>query len=271
MKITYAEYVNKIAMKIKKNIENDAGVWIDNFDQEGSNSLPINSEKKLYRGVNILNLLLSQFEKSYKTNQWLTFNQIKKLGGQVLKGEKSKEEVENGEIKVKQIICPKLYRVFNIAQTNLNSSCEININCNIEKIIEYHKPDVIHHEIGSAYYSMNHDHIRMPMPKYFSTNEDYQATLLYELSHWTLHKSRLNRNVEDNNLKSYAREELVAEISSTILLKHFSISGEVKNHEKYIESWLSLLTDNDYNIAVKESVKVISYLLNVEKNEVINA
>ena len=40
------------------------------------------------------------------------------------------------------------------------------------------------------------------------------------------------------------------------------------NHEKYIESWLSLLTDDDYMEAVKDCVKVFSFLLNVNaKNQ----
>ena len=91
VKTTYQDYVLSIAQKIKENIKKGAGVWIDNFDRSGSQLLPVNSQSKLYNGVNVLQLLFSQLENSYKSNQWLTFKQINELGGSVRKGEKSEE------------------------------------------------------------------------------------------------------------------------------------------------------------------------------------
>ena len=47
-------------------------------------------------------------------------------------------------------------------------------------------------------------------------------------------------------------------------MRHLNIKGEVKNHEKYIESWMHDLTEKDFCEAVKQSVKVIAFILDVE-------
>ena len=44
------------------------------------------------------------------------------------------------------------------------------------------------------------------------------------------------------------------------------MKNEKKNHEKYIESWMQNLTEKDFSDAVKQSVKVISYILDVSEN-----
>ena len=107
----------------------------------------------------------------------------------------------------------------------------------------------------------------MPLAKYFKTEADYMAVLCHEFFHYTMHEKRLNRIEDFRKENGRAKEELLTEISCTILLKHFGISGEVANHENYIESWLQNLTDNDFCEAVKKSVKVISYILNVEAED----
>ena len=295
-KITYTDFVNEIAQSIKQNIAKGAGVWVDNFDREGSFSLPINSQASHYKGVNICALLMAQMENGFKSNQWLTFKQIKDLDGSVNKGEKStlvfffttydKKEIaskdrktsiyqngkrhthviKKGETFKNSVCCPKYYRVFNRTQTNLQpvENTAI-IDANIQTVLDKHQPSIVHHDQGSAYYDLTNDVIKMPLQKYFKTPADYQATLLHELAHFTMHASRLDRAVDFGCKKSYAREELVAELSSVILLKHFDIQGEVKNHESYIDSYLQYLTDEDYTEAVKKSVKVISFLLAVDE------
>jgi len=299
-KTTFKSFVNNIAQKIKNNIKDNAGVWVENFDRSCSFDLPINCKSIEYKGVNIFALLLAQMENGYKYNQWFTFKQISDLGGKVIKGEKSHEvfffttyykketakndttrfingtktEIKKGDEYKLNCVCPKLYRVFNIAQTNLNyeeTTTEKN-NINLNQLIDFHKPEIIHHDISKACYVPKLDVIKIPHRKYFKTDEDYQATLLHEFSHWTMHKNRLNRVVDFSCKKSYAKEEIIAELSSTILLKHFGINGEVKNHDFYIKHYLEFLTDDDYVEAVKSCVKVFSFLLKVDiENEYKNA
>ena len=133
----------------------------------------------------------------------------------------------------------KQYRVFNISQTTLKDSEQnIVINANLQNVIDAHNPEIITHAIGKACYIPSLDIIKMPLAKYFKTDADYQATLCHEFSHWTLHEKRLNRKVDFSCKKSIAREELIAELSNSVLLKHFGICAKVQNHASYIESWM---------------------------------
>ncbi|MDA7742595.1 zincin-like metallopeptidase domain-containing protein, partial [Francisellaceae bacterium] len=143
---------------------------------------------------------------------------------------------------------------------------EIKLNHGLKNVIHAHNPEVVSHDIGKACYIPSLDIIKMPHAKYFKTDQDYMATLAHEVSHWTMHPKRLNRDVDFSCKKSIAKEEIIAELSCSILLKNFGISGEVKNHAKYIESWMTHLTENDFTKAVKQSVKVISYILDVQAN-----
>lgn len=50
---------------------------------------PRNAEGRLYRGINVFMLGIAQAAGQYESPIWLTFNQAKKLGGVVRKGERS--------------------------------------------------------------------------------------------------------------------------------------------------------------------------------------
>jgi antirestriction protein ArdC len=78
------------------------------------------------------------------------------------------------------------------------------------------------------------------------TNEEaHDATTLHELGHWSGHKSRLNRDLAGRfGTRSYAAEELIAELTSAFLCAHLGITGELR-HAGYIGDWLSLLREDD--------------------------
>ena len=274
-KITYNDFVANIANDIKEKISNGAGEWIENFNKDGNFNLPINSKGDFYKGVNMLALLFSQLRNKFKCNQWMTFKQIKEKDGMVNKGEKSQvvfffstfETIDKSTGLKETKFFAKQYRVFNLSQTTLKDSEQnIVINGNLSCVIDAHNPEIQNHDIGKACYNPDLDIIKMPFAKYFKTGADHQATKCHELAHWTMHEKRLNRKVDFSCKKSIAIEEIQAELSSTILMRHFGIKGEVKNHEKYIESWMHDLTEKEFSDAVKQSVKVISYILDVSEN-----
>jgi antirestriction protein ArdC len=97
----------------------------------------------------------------------------------------------------------------------------------------------IEHRGGEACYIFHIDRIFMPERGAFAEVEHYYATLLDELTHWTGHPSRLNRDL-DSRLGShaYAAEELIAEMGAAFLCAEAGIQGELR-HAGYIESWLS--------------------------------
>ena len=72
----------------------------------------------------------------------------------------------------------------------------------------------IHHGGNRAFYAPARDAIQLPPFEAFKEKESYYATALHELTHWTKHERRLERDFSAKRFgdDGYAREELVAEL-----------------------------------------------------------
>lgn len=242
---------------------------------------------KPYRGVNVL--LLASL--GYEQNYFLTFRQVKELGGSIRKEEKSSlvifwkwKEYKNEETgKTEKIPILRYYRVFNIAQ------CEdIPKEKLPEKVERKHDPiqsceqiidgmpnrPNIQHGGDRAYYHPKQDYVNMPKPESFIDPESYYGTLFHELVHSTGHQSRLNRKelVETTSFGSekYSTEELTAEIGASFLKSHAGIPiEELENSAAYIQHWLEVLK-NDRRFIVYASAhaqKAADYVMNVRQIE----
>lgn len=105
----------------------------------------------------------------------------------------------------------------------------------------------IRHGGSSAYYSPPEDYVQMPVFESFRDAESYYATLAHECTHWTRHKSRLDRDFGRKRFgdEGYAREELVAELGAAFLCADLGLTLEDReDHAAYIGSWLKVLKDD---------------------------
>jgi len=229
--------MNEIVEKVIKNIEeNKTGLWHKSW----IGGLPQNyTTKTPYSGFNLITLSIIQEEEGYASNNWLTFNQIRKIKGVKLKkGSTStpifffkileKREEIDGEEKISKIPLLKFYNVFNTEQVEgieIGSNKEHNedldafvSNCNIPV------------KTGTeAFYSPKNDTITVPDLKMFESTEAYASTLLHELTHATGHKSRLNRDLGNCfGSPEYAKEECIAELGSMFLCQHLNIENQAK-------------------------------------------
>src|SRR5690606_21102600 len=86
----------------------------------------------------------------------------------------------------------------------------------------------IRHGGGRAFYSGGSDHVQMPPFECFRSPESYYATLAHELTHWTKHKTRLDREFGRKKWgdEAYAREELVAELGAAFLCADLALTPE---------------------------------------------
>lgn len=102
---------------------------------------------------------------------------------------------------------------------------------------------VVRHGFEGAMYVPALDEIRLPWPKRFVDGENYCATLLHELVHWSGHPSRLHRDFGKRfGDAAYAFEELVAELGAAFLMGHCSlVEATVEGHAAYLEAWLEVL------------------------------
>jgi antirestriction protein ArdC len=256
------------------------------------NGTPVNLiTKKPYRGINVF--LLSMM--GYTSPYFLSFNQVKNLGGNVKKGEKGipvvfwkwivKNEDEDGNKldKPKNIPFLRYYTVFNVAQTEGIPEKKIPaIKTRIfnpiedgDKIIANmpNRPTMTHDQ-ARAYYMPSLDVVNMPKHELFESDNAYYSTCFHELVHSTGHASRLNRKeVTDANSfgsHNYSLEELVAEMGAVFLCNEIGITSTFDNSLAYLKSWLSKLKE-DTKLLVMASgraQKATDYIIG-EKEEVI--
>lgn len=254
---------------------------------------PMNAiSKRPYQGINLW-LLLSL---NYESNLYLTWEQLKKIGGSVIKGEKGhtviywqwpdkekEEESEpSGEQKNRN---PRLryHKVFNLSQCQGISSsvsasnyerqldpikaCEVIVQ-NMED-----RPGVMQGK-KSACYDVKKDMIFIPSLNRFESSEAYYTTLFHELIHSTGHEKRLNRKtlneMSEFGSEPYSNEELIAELGTCFLGSHTGIlEKEITNSAAYIQGWLSKLKNDKRFIvtASTQSQKAVDFILNGKKQE----
>lgn len=126
----------------------------------------------------------------------------------------------------------------------------------VNDYVNNYNVSISHDNKDSAYFIPDCDKVNVPPMEQFDSAEEYYSTLFHELVHSTGSKSRLNREIGGKfGSKSYAREELVAEIGSAILCSMLNISEKTfDNSSAYIQGWLKAL-ENDTHLILYASAK----------------
>lgn len=222
---------------------------------------------KRYRGVNTFLLAMTTWMKGFTSDYWLTFNQAKKEGAKVKKGEKgslvvfwkqyTKTDQETGD----EINLPVLrhYNLFNADQceglvppdaAEEYEPLEFEPIAEAEKIVVgYRDRPSIEHYGQAASYNRKSDEVQIAKPESFTSGEAYYATLFHELAHSSGHESRLNRPREEGThtfgSPNYSKEELVAEFGSAFLCAVAGVSPPtIEQSAAYIEGWRKKLQDD---------------------------
>ena len=105
----------------------------------------------------------------------------------------------------------------------------------------------IQHGGNQAFYTMAADRVQMPPFESFQDAESYYATLAHEVTHWTRHPKRLERDFGRKRFgdEGYAMEELVAELGAAFLCADLALTPEVReDHAGYLASWLTVLKND---------------------------
>ena len=274
----YQNLTSHLINMIEKS-QKDGGKWEAPWHKAGN--MPRNaSTKNMYSGGNLFALMLAAEEKGYATPHWGGFQQWKKLGGSVKKGEKATailmpktmfgDEIDpdtGKKVRKSKGTYFVTAHVFNLDQVEGIDREEF-LKLPTDALTPEQRvgklEDAIK-EIGAtintgdgsrAYYSPREDHVVMPPFELFKTPEGYYGTLAHELVHWTGHSSRLDRkNMNQFGSPEYAREELIAEFGSAFLLSMFGLSAEPReDHAHYLANWLQVLRDEP-NALQEASIK----------------
>jgi len=247
--------------------------------------LPLRHNGEAYRGINILVLWSVAAAQGYTSARWLTFKQAKDLGGSVRKGEKSalvvyydtfRKEDEDGEEQV--IPFTKDYRVFNADQIDgLPADYYIQpepardlgtvADPELDAFFAATGATIDTTDEPRAYYSITHDRIHMPPINTFHDAGGYYGTLAHEVTHWTGAASRLDRFERFAVRKSYAFEELVAEIGNCLLCANLGLTPDFEQSAAYIDLWLRAMKEDTRAIfrAASEAQKATDLILTLGK------
>jgi len=282
------DFLNDFSKTLASKLESTKGKW-DCIFKRGS--MPINaSTNNRYKGINWLMLNYETEKKEYSKPIFSSYKQWASLKGQVKKGSKGTKIIFYKPLTQPSKIDPtKLVQagcilnsstVFNIDQVDLSESKyrpdefktgkQYSIKL-IDDFVKATKVEIKNSEGHGCYYNQTKDFINMELKTNFKDTKEsnatlhYYSTLFHELTHSTGHKNRLDRKDKfDDRKKSYAYEELVAEIGSIFFGYEFNITKTIRdNHAKYLNSWIKSLK-NDYTFltgATAQAQKAVDYFV----------
>ena len=266
-----ADVYQRITDQIVSELEKGVKPWLKPWNAElaaGRITRPLRGNGVPYRGINVLMLWSAAMEKGYVAAVWLTFKQATELKANVRKGERgslvvyadkivrTETDAATGEEAERAIPFMKGYTVFNVEQIDgLPEHFYAKPPARVDAMQRIDRADgffastgaMIRHGGTMAYYNVSQDFVQMPPFECFRDAESYYATLAHETTHWTRHKSRLDRDFGRKRFgdEGYAMEELVAELGSAFLSADLDLTPEVReDHASYIASWIKVLKDD---------------------------
>ncbi len=283
------EVFKKMQKEILELMKTEGQDWTKSWIGVG---VPTNfTSRKAYRGINQWWLAIQ----GYKSNEWGTYKQWSEKGYQVKKGSKSTPIIFSSMQKKKESWLKdeelarykatgelpsyfywKSWNVFNADQIEgytpnkevKDAKKELTIEevNAIQSFIDNTGANIV---VGGdvACYIPSQDEINMPHIKQFFSDSEYFAVTLHELTHWTKHESRTNRDAKD---LSYAEEELVAEIGSAFLSQLLGVEKSVRPcHAKYLNNWIEAIADSEKAMiqAFSMAQKAVDFLTNLQEKK----
>lgn len=241
-----------------------------------------------------------------ESGEYLTFNQVKALGGNIKKGAKSRLVVfykplvlkskdtgdsvsSDGKTDEHQRIIPMLryYHVFHIKDTE-------GIESKLKQQDERHHDPIAEADSAAdeydsrnaplrliitssnkAFYSPSDDSVTVPELDQYDVKEEFYSTLFHELTHSTMTKERCDRKQPEGfsffGSHEYSKEELVAEMGAAMSLKRLGIDCDkaFRNSVGYIQSWLKQLrNDRKFVVwAAGKAEQAVKYMFNDKEQE----
>lgn len=256
--------------------------------------LPRNAESQRYfKGINVIILMMAQLRGKYRSNQWLTFNQIKRMGGRISgEGEARKASayvIEPRTFKEKNVPEGKEPRVgkYFVGSARWNLDQVDGIELEITEPVSHSDDDAndmrasaqritdagvtLHRGGSQPCFHPSENAIYLPVDSAFKTAQGMFSTSWHELIHATGHASRLGRDFGPHGSTKYAFEELIAELGAAMACARAGVKARTEMHASYLEGWLSVLKGDKSALfrAAEKATKAIEWIdnaLGVETN-----
>lgn len=228
--------------------------------------------------------------------EYLTFKQVTASGGKIKKGAKANMVVfwkvlqkpaldrngkellaEDGKVMMRPMPFLRYYNVFHIDDCENvkpklkpgNAAVHADAETVLMGYVRRSGVRLEHRQQNKAYYRPSEDCIVLPERWQFESTAEYYGTAFHEAVHSTGHPSRLNRleKQADFGSEEYSKEELVAEIGSSMIVFHTGTGDEkcFSNSVSYIGGWLKALKNDKRLIvsAASRAEKAANYILGV--------
>ena len=294
-KATRHDVYRKITDHIVAAIERGAPAFEMPWHNAGTNlAQPRNAKTgNRYQGVNMVSLWASASQHAFFSDYWATYRQWQDLDAQVMRGEKASiivfykemakdvQDEKTGEVTEERYLMARTSWVFNADQVDgwqtprMTGPDPIEVIEEADALVANTDADIRHGGTRAAYVPAD-DHIIMPDRRLFtgtttsSATEGYYATLLHELSHWTAHSTRLDRDLSGHfGSNAYAMEELVAELGAAFLCAELAITNTPRvDHAAYVAHWLKVLKSDTRAIftAAGKARAAASYVLSFRED-----
>lgn len=296
------DFRQEVTDQIVAMLEKGTAPWQKPWEP-GVLQLPLNpTTGKVYRGGNALHLMAVAGRKGFEDPRWLTYRQAQEQGWQVRQGEKGthiefwqfpehergRESSEKpnaadslgdqtGREDTRSRMLHRIYTVFNGQQIEgippyaPEKTKEWEAVQAGERILVNSGARITHDQDDRAFYSPASDKIHLPPREAFKNASDYYGTALHELSHWSGHPTRLNRETLNESYRfgdtNYAKEELRAELASVFLAAEKGIPHNPEQHAAYVASWIQTLKNDKNEIfrAAKDAHAAADYLIAFDK------
>ena len=281
----YTRITNQIVSHLEKGVR----PWVRPWNAErtaGRITRPLRRNGRPYSGVNVLSLWASAMAQNFAAPIWMTFKQAMELDAHIRKGEKGslvvfadgimrkETDEKTGDEIEREIPFLKGYIVFNVEQIEglpeifyAKAAPTRDPVARIEHAENFFGSmgATIRHGGNQAYYAQELDYVQMPPFEAFRDAESYYSTLTHELTHWTKHPQRLDRDFGRKSWgdEGYSREELVAELGSAFLCADFELHQEPREENAaYIATWLEVLKKDNRAIftAAAHAQRAADYL-----------
>lgn len=244
-----------------------------------------------YRGINIIALWAAAEVHRYPRALWASFKQWEQLGARVRKGERASMVVFYREYDVepnpdedddgKRLVL-RYSNVFNVTQVDGFTLPDMPATSVLERdqaadtFFAAAGAD-IRHGGERAFYRPSEDVIQMPDERLFrgsqygSPKEDYYCVLAHEMTHWTAHRSRLNRELGKRfGDHQYSAEELIAELGSAFICAELGISPQPRlDHAQYLKHWLAMMKADSRAIftAAARAQDAVNHLISLQSSQ----
>jgi antirestriction protein ArdC len=233
-----------VTARIVAELEQGAAPWIKPWSATAGANTPCNAvSNRPYSGCNVILLWMAQAA-GYRTPRFLTFKQALELGGNVRKGEHGtkvyfvkqlqvRDQDADHETATRLVPMLREYTVFNVDQCdNLPDSIITGKPMRVRnREARDELADAFLRSTGAdireghaeAYYVPSRDFISMPAFEAFKGADQFYNVAFHEL----VHRSRLDRDLQNRfGSKSYAAEELIAELGAAFLCAEFGFDGD---------------------------------------------